>query len=1129
MKKIIIPISALLITGTAHAQLSTTENYIYSKIYLSDPTEPNVRTSETVQYFDGLGRPKQVVNIKASPLGRDIVTPVVYDGFGRQTRDYLPVPQQSTTNGAIYPQASGLVPYPVNDPSNIYNGDKIFTDKQLENSPLDRILSQKQVGNAWDGKPIQFGYDANIGGEVKKYTATFNYTTFEASITVSTSYAANQLYKNTVTDEDGNQTIEFKNGQGQVILVRKMLNASESTDTYYVYNDYDQLAYVLSPKAVDQIKNLSVGTPIPDTVLNNLCYQYKYDGRNRLVEKRLPGKGWEYMVYDKADRLVATQDANLRLGNKWLFNKYDKFGRVIYTGIAVDGGTREGVQGWILFTYGVNTEVSGSYTQSGLQIPYGNTAYPQNIESILTVNFYDTYPIGTPVFTPTIPNQSAVLTDNMSSDLNTKSLALASYVKNIEDDNWTKNYTYYDIRGRVIASHSINHLGGYTQTESKLDFTGLAQQTITRHKRLSSDTERVIDENFTYDLQNRLVKHTHKVDNNPQEEILAQNTYNEISQLTSKLVGGTNVGSGLQEVNYEYNIRGWMTKINDPVNLGNDLFGYEIRYTNPQYTNLASAKYNGNIAEVEWKTSKDGILKRYSYQYDALNRLNGGFYSEPDAFVPQNGYYNEAMSYDLNGNIMSLQRNSEVQNIGASQMDNLTYTYTGNQLNTVIDSSYNYSGYPGYGGNLINYDVNGNMIDHVDKGILEIKYNHLNLPNYVKFDLFVIRNDPFTGGTSTIYKNTKYVYRADGVKQSKIHNYFSGRIQGDSYVSTEYLDGFQYNYDFSGLAASLSPQGLQFVSTSEGYYDFAQNKYIYQYKDQVGNIRLSFYKDALGNTVIDRTNDYYPFGLEFGGSSSLNTYGSVSPNYTYSFQGQEKQQETGWNSFKWRNYDPAMGRFFNIDPLSEKYAYQSHYNFSENRVVDGRELEGLEWVKNSTINDNGTKTYTADAKFKVLNNAQNVISNSDLKYYFPRFTKQMEESYNGKTTSGDEFKVGKIEYQVVDKVDPSKDYYIELTTQVLEKDGSPSTAAGKVDKIGDTQVNRMQVNVKKTNLEGIVAHEVNHTAGNRHQDDPQNQIKDASTKIKYDNMMSSPIQSGNKLIPEQRDILLKNIPDEKKP
>ena len=64
--------------------------------------------------------------------------------------------------------------------------------------------------------------------------------------------------------------------------------------------------------------------------------------------------------------------------------------------------------------------------------------------------------------------------------------------------------------------------------------------------------------------------------------------------------------------------------------------------------------------------------------------------------------------------------------------------------------------------------------------------------------------------------------------------------------------------------------------------------------------------------------------------------------YNYKFQEQELQ-ETGFYSFKWRQYMPDVGRFFNIDPLSEKYAYQSHYNFSENRVIDGRELEGLEW------------------------------------------------------------------------------------------------------------------------------------------------------------------------------------------
>jgi len=136
---------------------------------------------------------------------------------------------------------------------------------------------------------------------------------------------------------------------------------------------------------------------------------------------------------------------------------------------------------------------------------------------------------------------------------------------------------------------------------------------------------------------------------------------------------------------------------------------------------------------------------------------------------------------------------------------------------------------------------------------------------------------------------------------------------------------------------------LQFVPTAEGYYDFVHNKYFYQYKDQIGNVRLTYYKDDAGNAAIDRATDYYPFGLEFGGGG-LNTTTTLSPKYFYTFQGQEKQEETGWNSFKWRNYDPSTGRFFNIDPLAEDYAYQSPYNFSENAVVNARELEGLEKV-----------------------------------------------------------------------------------------------------------------------------------------------------------------------------------------
>ncbi|MEC3875557.1 hypothetical protein, partial [Chryseobacterium salviniae] len=93
----------------------------------------------------------------------------------------------------------------------------------------------------------------------------------------------------------------------------------------------------------------------------------------------------------------------------------------------------------------------------------------------------------------------------------------------------------------------------------------------------------------------------------------------------------------LQTVDYTYNIRGWMIGINDPNNLGGDLFGYKIKYNQVEGLQTPDTsdtslqvlpKYNGNIAEVDWKTgvSANESLKRYGYVYDGLNRLSAGFY-----------------------------------------------------------------------------------------------------------------------------------------------------------------------------------------------------------------------------------------------------------------------------------------------------------------------------------------------------------------------------------------------------------------------------------------------------------------------------------------------------------------------
>ena len=941
MRKLLF-LSAIIAYCQIFAQLTTTENYVQATTCLDADC---IKKAVTVEYIDGLGRTKQIVDVKASPTGKDVVTHVEYDGFGRQVKEFLPVPQSGTFNGGIVPNPLANATNP-----NIYGNERIFTEKKLESSPLDRLQEQTKVGNAWADKPIKYEYSVNSQNEIRKYVTT---TTIVEGIMHSTLkvandtgsangfYKENMIYKNIVKDEDGNTTIEFLNGEDQLILSRKVLSASQNADTYYVYNEYNLLAFIVPPKASEEIKNLSAGTQIPDNVLNNLCYQYRPDGDARIAEKKLPNKGWEYFVYDKADRLVLTQDAVLRTNNNnfatrgWIFTKYDNFGRVAYTGFFTNTASRASMQNALNSMTAHNHEIRSTvpFNLNGMDVFYTKTAFPTGSMKILSVNYYDTYPPYSfnPPF-PTLVYGKNILTDdpNNPATINhsTKSFHVLTLLKNIEDDNWTKNYKYYDTKGRIASTYSINHLGGYTKVENDLGFTGIAKEKKTYHKRLNTDVERVVTEIFEYDNQNRLLVHKHQINSNP-VEILAQNEYNELSQVKTKKIGGTSPTAPLQIIDHSYNIQGWLTKINDPNNLNGKLFGYEMKYQNPVNTSLSPAKYNGNIAEIDWKTNNDGVLRRYGYQYDALNRLLKGIYQEPHASVPQNDFYNEELSYDLNGNITSLQRKSKGASGFAEQIDDLGYSYTGNRLDTVIDTSLNYRGYPDVSGNTISYDDNGNMKDHVDKGILQIDYNFLNLPKYIKFNQYI----PSRGGAR--YVNTAYLYRADGIKLKKQYNYKDGNNLYLATKTTEYIDSFHYE----GIATLANPStkpSLKFSPTAEGYFDFEKNKYIYNYVDHLGNVRLSYFNNGTGAEVLEE-NNYYPFGLKHEGYNVL----VGNPAYAYKFQGQELQ-ETGWYNFKWRNYMPDVARFFNIDPLAEDYTHNSTYAFSENRVIDNIELEGLE-------------------------------------------------------------------------------------------------------------------------------------------------------------------------------------------
>ncbi|MCL1656151.1 RHS repeat-associated core domain-containing protein, partial [Elizabethkingia miricola] len=249
-------------------------------------------------------------------------------------------------------------------------------------------------------------------------------------------------------------------------------------------------------------------------------------------------------------------------------------------------------------------------------------------------------------------------------------------------------------------------------------------------------------------------------------------------------------------------------------------------------------------------------------------------------------------------------------------MDQLSYTYdqsgNSNKLIRVNDASGNAAGYP-VGGNTIGYDINGNMVNHLDKGISNIAYNYLNLPSSITASM----------------GNTDYVYRADGTKVRKV---FGGK-------TTDYLDGFQYE---NGV--------LQFVPTSEGYYDITKNKYIYNYTDHLGNVRLSYTKGASGGAEIIEENNYYPFGLKHQGYNSTSLANSA---YQYKYNGKELQ-ETGMYDYGARMYMPELGRWGVVDPLAEKYQSMSPYNYVANNPINAIDPDGKSI---SPIFDSNTGNY----------------------------------------------------------------------------------------------------------------------------------------------------------------------------
>jgi len=922
---------------------STDQNSIRTRTYTNNTGSAYI---EHIQYFDGLGRPIQTVQVGITPSKKNLVTIQQYDGFDRASRLWQPAVMDNNNAGTY--TASATV---IEKAKQTYDNDlKPYSFPAYEYSPLNRITEQYGSGDDWhkNRKGVKTEYLTNIGttGALSCVLFSVSGTGVSTKVVRNNFYGDAQLFVTKTTDEDGNISYQFKDKLGQTALTRQILNGT-NVDTYYVYDDFGNLCFVLPPLAADGLTN-GTWDEANSSPVKLYAYIYRYDGRNRCIQKKLPGCEPIYYVYDGTDRLIFTQDGEQRKKSpqEWTFSIPDAFGRVVLTGTCRNA-----------ITYSTNplntTVVKGTYntSRSNLANSYTISGVALTSPVYLTANYYDSYAF---MGIPEVPNNAdmqynaepgyatrytgsykGLLTGTATAQMNPDGTVSSVYLYSV---------MYYDNRNRLIQTKGNNPLAGGLEKEYiAYDFMNNPTGKKHIHSATGKTTQTEVYIN-TYDHAERLTKTTHQL-NGGTIVNLAENTYDELGRLK------TNKKGGLANLNttYAYNIRSWIKSVSAPSLT-------ETLYYNESYGGSAKL-YNGNLSAMNWTAAGDKN-RGYAFIYDNLSRLYSANYLENGA---ANTNYKIAYSYDKHGNLLTLQRYGKTTATTYGLIDNMTantITYTGNQLLKVEDAvaniplaeSADFKNYSNVATEYV-YNANGAMTKDLNKGISDIQYNSLNLPRLmdIKSPVAEARNE--------------YTYSASGQKLKAVQkwnpNYSTAPVIGSAVNTslltqskkTEYIGNMIYEND-----------ALKRILIDGGYID--GGVYYYYQTDHQGNNRVIL--NASGSMM--QLNHYYPFGAAF--AETPITQQGVQP---YKYNGKELDPMSGLNLYDYsaRYYDPAIARFTTMDPLAELRPNESPYSFAGNNPIRNTDPDGRYWVSS------GDSAYAAQLQQEMTNQRNSIQRDFD--------------------------------------------------------------------------------------------------------------------------------------------------------
>ena len=736
------------------------------------------------------------------------------------------------------PQHTGYYPY----------GDtKPYSITGYEASQRRLPVSTLKAGEAWhNGGGHRATVRHLVNDEAARSCACYILGS-DMGLTYTGNYAKGVLSVEETTDEDGITEATYTDFRGRCVM-----KAHGPTRTYYVYNDYGDLCYILPP--ILSPRSYAAGDPD----LAEYAYISRYDSRGRLIYSKKPGCGPEQFVYDNANRLVA--ETNADLGSKWRLHFYDSNGREVLVTEATlqpDAARRESLAT-------PRSVARGSSPAAGLKGYTTDFDFPSD-NRVRTAVYYDDYTL--------LPSRSAGTVPYLAAPAGLQTGLWAA-----SDDNGPGVYRIfrYDSRGRKIHEvfetdrHRLSRSTAYT-------YTGKVAREVENVCEISSPTGKQwqLERRYGYDNAGCLTSETATFDSCT---VLTRYIYDEAGRLSRTEKGPDRSGGNLSDQislssctasrDYSYDVHGWPVKIVtkvreriepahiDPPGISREYYNTASLGTGQilpglfrtstftetiHYADGTNPRYNGT-------PSARGLTQggRYDYSYDGLNRLSAAVYTAPES-SPDADFSTE-YTYDMLSRPLTIRRRGVVDIDGTTeifgQLDDITLSYGGATLSRVQSNITDGTGREFYGrtgwangtymtGAVLKYNSAGRLIMDSSRMISLIAYNSIGLPVCYSRSPSTTDNAP----------RQERVYDATGRKLRQTDYQFI-RGQVAPVADRRYVESFTFNTDT-----------LERTDFSGGYFDGAGNAH-FLFTDWQGNVTLAV---SAGGSVEQHTG-YYPYG-----------------------------------------------------------------------------------------------------------------------------------------------------------------------------------------------------------------------------------------------------------------------------